>query len=63
MTLAVVHTGDDGGLDLGVMVKVLKVRSWIYCEVGQTGFPNWLNVEWERKRRVKDDFKVSGPSN
>ena len=32
-------------------------------KVGQTGFPNWLNVEWERKRRVKDDFKVSGPSN
>ena len=44
-------------------VKVVRtVRFWMYFEVNSTGFPNRLEVGGERKRGVRNDTQVFGPS-
>lgn len=48
----------------GLSVEVGQVVGfWIYFEVQLIGFADRLDVGWEKKKRVKIDFKVFGLSN
>lgn len=44
-------------------VKAVRaVRFWMYFEVKSTGFPDRLEVGGGRKRGVRNDTQVFGPS-